>query len=166
MKHGLPVESKDDDVAGSADAKKAAPALQMPPNDNIPPFLRQSLSGPLHAKGGIYIGNVSWLTSCYSFLDIHRKFEELEWIERGRLADGLMIQNPSSRWALEGEQEVKARNRYPNVQAWANSRIHLRVPDGECDFINASPVVLRDIQTNEEHNYIATQVRIFFFFGL
>ena len=86
-------------------------------------------------------------------------------MQRGRLADALMTQDSSSRWALEGEEEVKARNRYPNVQAWANSRIHLHVPDGECDFINASPIVLRDSRTNEEHRYIATQVNLILIFS-
>ena len=69
-----------------------------------------------------------------------------------------MAQDPSHRWALEDDPEVKARNRYMNVQAWANSRIHLRVPDGKCDFINASPIVLRDSLSQEERRYIATQV--------
>lgn len=55
---------------------------------------------------------------------------------------------------------MKARNRYLNVQAWANSRIHLRVPEGECDFINASPIVLKDSSTDEETKYIATQVSV------
>lgn len=66
--------------------------------------------------------------------------------------------DPSHRWALESEPEVKARNRYINVQAWANSRIHLKVPEGECDFINASPIVLSDSTTQAERRYIATQV--------
>lgn len=45
-----------------------------------------------------------------------------------------------------------------NVQAWANSRIHLRVPEGECDFINASPIVLQDSLSQQARRYIATQV--------
>jgi protein-tyrosine phosphatase len=61
---------------------------------------------------------------------------------------------------LETDPEIKARNRYINVQAWANSRIHLRVPEGECDFINASPIVLKGSSTGAETRYIATQVRI------
>jgi len=90
--------------------------------------------------------------------EIHKKFEELEWLQRARLAEGLLANDPSHRWALESDPEVKARNRYLNVQAWANSRIHLRVPEGECDFINASPIVLKDSTTGEEMRYIATQV--------
>lgn len=90
--------------------------------------------------------------------EIHQKFDELEWIQRARINEGTMAQDPSHRWALEDGPEVKARNRYLNVQAWANSRIHLRVADGKCDFINASPIVLRDSLSQEERRYIATQV--------
>lgn len=90
--------------------------------------------------------------------EIHQKFEELEWIQRARLAEGMLANDPSHRWALEADPEVKARNRYINVQAWANSRIHLRVNDGECDFINASPITLKDSVSQQERRYIATQV--------
>jgi protein-tyrosine phosphatase len=91
-------------------------------------------------------------------LEIRRKFEELEWLQRSRVAEGIQANDPSHRWALETTPEVKARNRYFNVQAWANSRIHLKVPEGECDFINASPIVLKDSGSEEERRYIATQV--------
>ena len=91
-------------------------------------------------------------------LELNRKFEDLEWIQRARLAEGTLTNDPTHRWALESDPEVKARNRYTNVQAWANSRIHLRVPECECDFINASPIVSKDSLTQEERRYIATQV--------
>ncbi|KKK15335.1 hypothetical protein AOCH_006051, partial [Aspergillus ochraceoroseus] len=109
------------------------PALEAGDNECIPPFL------------------------CQSVLEIHQKFEDLEWMQRTRIAEGIQANDPSHRWALEGDPEVKARNRYGNVQAWANSRIHLRVPEGECDFINASPIVLKDSVSLEERRYIATQ---------
>lgn len=79
-------------------------------------------------------------------------------MQRARIAEGMLANDPSHRWALEGDPEVKARNRYVGVQAWANSRIHLKVAEGECDFINASPIVTRDSMTKEERRYIATQV--------
>lgn len=69
-----------------------------------------------------------------------------------------MSKDISHRWAIETSPEVKARNRYPNVQAWANSRIRLKVAEGQCDFINASPISLRDSRTGDEMRYIATQV--------
>ena len=91
--------------------------------------------------------------------EIHNKFEDLEWLQRTRLAEGMLSNDPTHPFALEVEPEVKARNRYINVQAWANCRIHLRVPDGQCDFINALPITLRDSVTKVERKYIATQVR-------
>lgn len=45
-----------------------------------------------------------------------------------------------------------------NVLVWANSRIRLKVPEGESDFINASPIVLKASTQGEERRYIATQV--------
>ncbi|KAL1982466.1 hypothetical protein VTN96DRAFT_1313 [Rasamsonia emersonii] len=89
--------------------------------------------------------------------EVRKKFEDLEWLQRARITEGAMANDPSHRWALETDPEVKARNRYFNVQAWANSRIHLKVPEGECDFINASPIVLKDSCTGQETRYIATQ---------
>ncbi|OJJ61145.1 hypothetical protein ASPSYDRAFT_56522 [Aspergillus sydowii CBS 593.65] len=109
------------------------PQLEMADNELVPPFLRQSV------------------------LDIHHKFEDLEWMQRTRILEATQANDPSHRWALEADPEVKARNRYANVQAWANSRIHLRVPEGECDFINASPILLKDSVSLEERRYIATQ---------
>ncbi|KAL4946159.1 hypothetical protein BDV06DRAFT_218683 [Aspergillus oleicola] len=110
------------------------PALEEGDNNEfVPPFLRQSV------------------------IDIHNKFEELEWMQRTRIMEGNQANDPAHRWALEIDPEVRARNRYANVQAWANSRIHLQVPEGECDFINASPIILKDSVSQEERKYIATQ---------
>ncbi|PYH41341.1 tyrosine protein phosphatase PTP1 [Aspergillus saccharolyticus JOP 1030-1] len=107
-----------------------APALDTGDHDSVPPFL------------------------CQSVLEIHQKFEALEWMQGTRL---LAANDPSHQWALEADPEVRARNRYMNVQAWAKNRIHLRVPEGECDFINASPIVLHDSVSQQARRYIATQ---------
>ncbi|KAI9370104.1 protein-tyrosine phosphatase-like protein [Aspergillus egyptiacus] len=115
------------------DPEDENPGLDVGDNELMPAFLRQSI------------------------LDIHHKFEELEWMQRTRLMEGSQANDPSHRWALEADPEIRARNRYANVQAWANSRIHLRVPEGECDFINASPILLKDSVSEEERRYIATQ---------
>lgn len=104
----------------------------------------------------LHVGD-TWLTACW-FAEIHDKFEDLEWMQRTRLAEGMLANDPSHPYALEVGPKVKARNRYVNVQAWANCRIHLRVPEGECDFINASPITLMDSVTQEARKYIATQV--------
>ncbi|PLB52913.1 hypothetical protein P170DRAFT_444793 [Aspergillus steynii IBT 23096] len=129
-------------------------ALPEDPDDGF-----EILDGPDNDNPGLEAGDNELVPPflCQSVLEIHQKFEELEWIQRSRLAEGMLANDPSHRWALEGDPEVKARNRYINVQAWANSRIHLQVPEGECDFINASPIVLRDSVSREERRYIATQ---------
>lgn len=91
-------------------------------------------------------------------LEIHDKFDELEWRQRIRVQEGNTANDGSHRWALETGPEAKARNRYMNVLVWANSRIHLKVPEGESDFINASPIVLKESNQDTERRYIATQV--------
>ncbi|PYH35929.1 tyrosine protein phosphatase PTP1 [Aspergillus neoniger CBS 115656] len=131
-KRSLP-EDNDDGFEIIDGPENDDPGLEARDNESVPPFL------------------------CQSVLEIHQKFEELEWMQRTRIHEGMLANDPSHRWALEGDPEVRARNRYVNVQAWANSRIHLRVPEGECDFINASPIVLEDSVSQEERRYIATQ---------
>ncbi|KAJ5351068.1 Protein-tyrosine phosphatase catalytic [Penicillium brevicompactum] len=129
-KRGLP--ENDDaglDILGGQDN----PKLEAGNTEDVPPFLCQSVS------------------------EIHDKFEDLEWMQRTRLAEGMLANDLSHPWALEADPKVKERNRYYNVQAWANCRIHLRVADGECDFINASPIRLEDSVTRERRRYIATQ---------
>lgn len=44
-----------------------------------------------------------------------------------------------------------------NVQPWDKSRIHLQVPEGESDYINASPITLTDPRTEAVYSYIAAQ---------
>ncbi|KAF3491566.1 protein-tyrosine phosphatase [Arthroderma uncinatum] len=88
---------------------------------------------------------------------VRDKFSDLEWMERHRRAAGALSQDPSHRWTLDTSPQVKARNRYGDVQAWENCRVHLKVPPGACDFINASPIVLKDPETEGEYKYIASQ---------
>ncbi|CAG7950660.1 unnamed protein product [Penicillium salamii] len=78
-------------------------------------------------------------------------------MQRTRISESLLANDMSHPWTLESDPKVKERNRYFNVQAWANNRIHLRAPESGCDFINASPIVLKDSASEEERTYIATQ---------
>ncbi|KAI9844902.1 MAG: hypothetical protein M1837_005188 [Sclerophora amabilis] len=89
--------------------------------------------------------------------EVKEKFEELEWMQRKRLLDGHQDPGPSSRWAREQAFEAKLRNRYMNVEPWANNRIHLKVPPDCCDYINASPIAVQSSKTKETTRYIATQ---------
>ena len=66
--------------------------------------------------------------------------------------------DPTSQWTQEVNPQVTKRNRYANIIPWEKSRIHLKVAEGESDYINASPVILRDARTGTETRYIATQV--------
>ncbi|KAI1911915.1 tyrosine protein phosphatase 1 [Ophidiomyces ophidiicola] len=89
--------------------------------------------------------------------ELRDKFEDLQWAQRARMTSAVMSGNPSHPFALESGPVITERSRYANVQAWANSRIHLKVPPGDCDFINASPIILKDSKTEEAFRYIATQ---------
>ncbi|CAG7918554.1 unnamed protein product [Penicillium olsonii] len=126
-KRGLP-ENDSLDVGGQDN-----PKLEAGNTEHVPPFL------------------------CQSAMDIHEKFEDLEWLQHTRINEGHLANDLSHRWALDHDPKVKERNRYLNVQAWENCRIHLQVAEGECDFINASPIRLEDSVTQEWRRYIATQ---------
>ncbi|KAJ5489927.1 Protein-tyrosine phosphatase catalytic [Penicillium expansum] len=117
-KRGLP--ENDDAGLDILGADQDNPKLETGNTEDVPPFLCQSVS------------------------EIHDKFEDLEWMQRSRLTDAMEANNILHPFALEADPRVKERNRYCNVQAWANCRVHLQVAEGECDFINASPITLED----------------------
>lgn len=99
---------------------------------NVPPFLIQSST------------------------DIRRKFLDLENRQNERLHHSL--HNPEdSKWKIDESREVRMRNRYSNVSAWDSNRIHLKVPNDTCDYINASPIVLKSRKDGSVKRYIATQ---------
>jgi len=87
--------------------------------------------------------------------DIHAKFVDLEWQQRDRLLHGTQaLQNPAdppSKYARLTGDAVTSRNRYMNVEPYAQNRVKLRVGDGGNDYINASPITLGT------RRYIATQ---------
>lgn len=72
-----------------------------------------------------------------------------------RIAEGR--RDPTSNWAQDNTKQTKLRNRYLNVQPWDKSRVRLRVPPGESDYINASPIILTDRRTGCVSSYIAAQ---------
>ncbi|KAI5284610.1 hypothetical protein KEM54_001200, partial [Ascosphaera aggregata] len=66
--------------------------------------------------------------------------------------------DPSHPYAvLQGNPEVASRDRYSNVVPFANSRIKLKVPEGQCDYINASPITLKDEDSTNTYKFIAAQ---------
>ena len=114
-------------------AKKIAcePILDILRKFTIPAFLRQSRSA------------------------IRAKFNDLAWKEKLRILQGR--QDPASQWVQDHSPHIVKRNRYGNVQPWEKSRIHLKVPQGKSDYINASPIILRNPPTGVEMKFIATQ---------
>lgn len=76
---------------------------------------------------------------------------ELVRLEEKRVA--VKSKNPSLdvQWARLDSNP--ARDRYNNIHPWANNRVHLKVPEGYNDYINASPIALTprsDVQDKDE----------------
>jgi protein-tyrosine phosphatase len=65
----------------------------------------------------------------------------LTWLERLRSQQGIQNPSPNNQFARVVSPEVKVLDRYNNIQPWANNRVHLEVPEGKLDYINASPIV-------------------------
>ena len=114
-------------------AKKIAcePILDILRKSTIPAFLRQSQSA------------------------IRAQFNDLAWKEKLRIMQGR--RDPASQWVQDKSPHIIKRNRYGNVQPWEKSRIHLKVAQGKSDYINASPITLRNPPTGVEMKFIATQ---------
>jgi protein-tyrosine phosphatase len=88
--------------------------------------------------------------------EIQAKFIDLEWQQRHRLAQGRQA-DTVSQWALLSGDDIASRNRYANIEVFANNRVKLKVPDGHSDYINASPIKLRSTKSGTEKSFIATQ---------
>lgn len=130
---------------------------------SVPAFLRQSKVGKRVYRAAYARRRPHTAAAGKEILtddqqEIRTKFEELEWQQQLRIAHGRT--DPSSQWVQKTTSQVKLRNRYLNVQPWEKSRVHLNVAEGQCDYINASPISLIDPRTNVETVYIAAQVSL------
>jgi protein-tyrosine phosphatase len=86
--------------------------------------------------------------------ETHDKYAELVRLENERLAASKDAP-PDGEWARLDPDPVL--DRYSNIHPWANNRIHLKVPDGFNDYINASPVTL--VSTSEKQSTIKTGIQ-------
>jgi protein-tyrosine phosphatase len=81
-----------------------------------------------------------------------------------RLREGAHAQlngtEQSYEYARCNGEEYAARNRYANVDPYQANRVKLEVPEGQNDYINASPVVLVLTKSQTPLKYIATQVHL------
>jgi protein-tyrosine phosphatase len=78
-------------------------------------------------------------------------FNYLENLQRNRLSEQYENPEKESEWSRLTGEHVAYRNRYGNVEPFANNRVKLNVADGFNDYINASPIALGP------RRYIATQ---------
>ncbi|KAJ5116702.1 hypothetical protein N7456_001050 [Penicillium angulare] len=101
-------------------------------------------------------GNTGNSPPCDS-AEISQQFERLELTHRTQLEEALASNDPNHPFAISNDPVISTRNRYINVQPYSRCRIHLPVSGGECDYINASPITLKDSATYVERKYIATQ---------
>ena len=63
-----------------------------------------------------------------------------------------------SPWLRVSGEDVMRRNRYINVDPFVSNRVKLRVRQGQSDYINASPILLKSSKSGMLKEYIATQV--------
>lgn len=83
------------------------------------------------------------------------------------MAQAISNPAPDFRWARVKGAHLKSLDRYINIQPWQNHRVKLRVPEGQVDYINASPITLtpsprpatdsRPGEPREPDRYIAMQ---------
>ncbi|KAI0018880.1 protein-tyrosine phosphatase-like protein [Xylariomycetidae sp. FL0641] len=81
-------------------------------------------------------------------------------MERLRIQQSHQNPSPQYQFARVTDPETKILDRYANIQPWANNRVRLQVPEGEVDYINASPIVLESPLKPKDrppHRYIAMQ---------
>ena len=91
--------------------------------------------------------------------DIKNKFQDLEWEQRRKFLESSQNgEGAPSQWAKVSSDMVMNRNRYANVDPYANNRVRLNVPEGHSDYINASPIVLKNSKSDTQMKFIATQV--------
>jgi len=78
-------------------------------------------------------------------------FNYLENLQRQRLTEQYENPEKESEWSRLTGDHIAYRNRYVNVEPFANNRIVLNVAEGFNDYINASPIALGP------RRYVATQ---------
>jgi len=95
-------------------------------------------------------------------VDLYEKYAELAALETDRLLTKNTNSSPTNPWARLDTDPVL--DRYSNIHPWANNRVHLKVPEGCNDYINASPVSLvptaskqSDLTKSTEDKYICMQ---------
>ncbi|KAJ6441153.1 protein-tyrosine phosphatase 2 [Purpureocillium lavendulum] len=77
--------------------------------------------------------------------EIDRKFQEITWAERIRVADALRNQDVDDyKWGHYPHYDAYQRSmdRYSNIRPWNYNRVKLKVGEDEYDYVNASAITL------------------------
>lgn len=132
------------------------------PAASTPAASTHSLANPLSAPGTptpAENASIPYPAFLGSARDVNAKWNRLETAQNDRLRD--TSHPPDSeeppKWARCGGEEYAFRNRYANVDPYQSNRIHLAVPEGHFDYINASPIDLVTTKSQTPLKYIATQ---------
>ncbi|KAL5121081.1 hypothetical protein ACEQ8H_000932 [Pleosporales sp. CAS-2024a] len=90
---------------------------------------------------------------------LHAKWNQLEMVQFERMRDGLHAQASEQHYeyARCNTDEFAHRNRYANVNPYVQHRVKMDVPQGQSDYINASPITLTTTKSRTVLRYIATQ---------
>jgi protein-tyrosine phosphatase len=91
--------------------------------------------------------------------EILGKYSEITWGERNRVLQAMMDSSPTHKFARV-DVNFRMLDRYNNIQPYNNNRVKLRVPDGQADYINASPIILHSPlspKNRPPQRYIAMQ---------
>lgn len=68
-----------------------------------------------------------------------------------------MQRDPTSPYCRPAMVDFRVLDRYANIHPYNGNRVHLKVPEGKVDYINASPIRLITKKDGKENNYIAMQ---------
>lgn len=132
--------------------------MHFPQSENLPlPFgclFRIKFTAGEGSTGSLHALLFNSLADSLLRTEIRQKWRMLDSLQKERFEDSKTGTGP---WAVIRTSEAISRNRYTNIYPWAENRIKLGVPEGKCDYINASPIIL-DHGEQGDKRYIATQV--------
>jgi protein-tyrosine phosphatase len=102
------------------------------------------------------------LTFLSPISDLEKKFEDIIWKERERIAIGSRPDaDEDNRWGTYHLTDMSKgpMDRYSNIKPWSHNRVKLRVPPAELDYVNASAITLEPLGNKNRTplRYIAMQ---------
>lgn len=84
-------------------------------------------------------------------------YERLTRLEADRVKIARGPGANSSQWSRLHPTRTMGRDRFNDIFVWKTNRVNLNVPDGQNDYVNASPIQLTSAINGRETRYIAMQ---------